>query len=362
MKLKDDEKALLSRAEDILEMKCPSITDFRAPQSEGGIHDYFSQGTYWHPDPTKPDGKPYIQRDGIINKNNFVKHKDMIVDVKRALTILYWAYQDNGDSRYISKMDDILYTFFVDPEKYVTPALNYSQAIPGKCAGRGIGLIDFNQLVTVPLIVRWMKKNNLGSADVIKGVENWCSAYSKWLETSEFGHTESHEKNNHSIAFYLQYSAFSIFREDWNEVRAEISKVFKERLLNQLDEDGSFPLELKRTRPYWYSIFTVENMVLLAQVITTDDDNIYEYEREDGRSLKKAIYFIAPYMLDKSSWPMKPDVEKWEYAPLADAFLVLAGKAYGDDALIDLYMRLPEVVDMDVELERNVPVFIPELI
>ena len=362
MKLKENGEALLKRAESILEMRCPSITDFKATESEGGIHDYFSQGSYWHPDPSKPDGKPYIQRDGIINKNNFVKHKDMIVDVKRALTILYWAYQADNDVKYINKMEDILYTFFVDPEKYVTPALNYSQAIPGKCSGRGIGLIDFNQLVTVPLIVRWLKNNGLGSDKVISGVEKWCTDYSKWLETSEFGHTESHEKNNHAIAFYLQYSAFSIFREDWNGVRASISEVFKERILDQLAEDGSFPLELKRTRPYWYSIFTVENMVLLAQVISTDDDNLYEYERADGRSLKKAIYFITPYMIDKSSWPMEPDVEKWEYAPLAEAFLVLAGKAYGDDTLIDLYDSLPDVVDMNVELERNVPVFIPELI
>ena len=33
----------------------------------GDKHDYISQGPYWWPDTTKPDGLPYIRRDGVVN-------------------------------------------------------------------------------------------------------------------------------------------------------------------------------------------------------------------------------------------------------------------------------------------------------
>ena len=38
----------------------------RTPPS-GDKHDYMSQGSYWWPDPTKPDGLPYIRKDGERN-------------------------------------------------------------------------------------------------------------------------------------------------------------------------------------------------------------------------------------------------------------------------------------------------------
>ena len=33
----------------------------------GDKHDYMSVGPYWWPDPSKPDGLPYIRRDGEVN-------------------------------------------------------------------------------------------------------------------------------------------------------------------------------------------------------------------------------------------------------------------------------------------------------
>ena len=35
--------------------------------SSGDKHDYMSQARYFWPDPAKPDGLPYINRDGISN-------------------------------------------------------------------------------------------------------------------------------------------------------------------------------------------------------------------------------------------------------------------------------------------------------
>ena len=62
---------ILRAAEKALVLEPITITRFKAKLSEGGPNDFYSNGDYWWPDPAKPDGLPYIQRDGESNPNNF---------------------------------------------------------------------------------------------------------------------------------------------------------------------------------------------------------------------------------------------------------------------------------------------------
>src|ERR1035437_2684435 len=55
-----------------------TITAFSSPRSAGGKHDFFSEGDYWWPDSTNPDG-PYIQKDGMTNPDNFVSHRKVLI-------------------------------------------------------------------------------------------------------------------------------------------------------------------------------------------------------------------------------------------------------------------------------------------
>src|SRR6478672_10362388 len=61
-------KKLLEDAEKELKEPIVAVTDKRTllPPS-GDKHDYFSLSPYWWPDPAKPDGLPYIRRDGVTN-------------------------------------------------------------------------------------------------------------------------------------------------------------------------------------------------------------------------------------------------------------------------------------------------------
>jgi len=44
-----------------------SVTDKLQMPSSGDKHDYLSQAPYYWPDPSKPDGLPYVHRDGEHN-------------------------------------------------------------------------------------------------------------------------------------------------------------------------------------------------------------------------------------------------------------------------------------------------------
>ena len=50
-----------------LTMKPASVMDKSVAPPSGDKHDYMSQAPYWWPDPAKPDGRPYIRRDGEHN-------------------------------------------------------------------------------------------------------------------------------------------------------------------------------------------------------------------------------------------------------------------------------------------------------
>jgi hypothetical protein len=69
---------VIVRADKVMLEKPVTITDFACPRSAGGIHDFYSEGDYWWPDPANPDG-PYIQRDGMTNPDNFVDHRKAMI-------------------------------------------------------------------------------------------------------------------------------------------------------------------------------------------------------------------------------------------------------------------------------------------
>ena len=87
--------------------------------------------------------------------------------------------------------------------------------------------------------------------------------------------------------------------------RRHFKEVFVAR---QMAADGSFPLQLKRTKPYAYSIFQLDNMTTLCQVLSTPSDNLWKFELPDGRGIRKAEAYLFPFLADKSQWPLKPDV------------------------------------------------------
>ncbi|MCW2338229.1 hypothetical protein M2337_002462 [Sphingobium sp. B2D3A] len=43
----------------------------------GDLHDYMSIAPYWWPDPSAPDGKPYVRKDGRVNPERTTADYDL---------------------------------------------------------------------------------------------------------------------------------------------------------------------------------------------------------------------------------------------------------------------------------------------
>lgn len=94
-------------------------------------------------------------------------------------------------------------------------------------------------------------------------MREWFRKYLEWLTTHPYGKKERVHPNNHGIAWALQAAAFARLTDDAN-LLAEIRHWFKSVFLfRQMGADGGFPTELARTKPYGYSLFTIDLMAYL---------------------------------------------------------------------------------------------------
>ncbi len=359
--VKQDRERILQAAEKALQMPPVSLTQHRSPLHQGTQHEFFSMSDYYWPDPSKPDGKPYIMRDGQSNPGNFNEHRKALMAMRDATSALAAAFLLERDERHARKAVELLKVFFLDETTRMHPSLDHAQAIVGVATPhRGTGLIDTLHLMEVPLSILALRGSKAMTEGVFDGLRQWFSDYTEWFIESSKGKNEAKAKNNHAVAYWAQVAAFATLTQ--NEVLlAECRRQFKEVFVAvQMGADGGFPLELGRTKPYAYSIFQLDLMAALSQMLSTPSDNLWTFTTPDGKSMAKAMAFLYPYLADKASWPKAPDINAWEGWPARQPALLLGGLAFREEKYLKLWQTLkPD--PQEFEIRRNVPITQPLL-
>ncbi len=321
---------ILKAADAALALDPVSITKFPAANSPGSPNDFYSNADYWWPDPASPTGLPYINRDGETNPRNFTAHRLALRDMSEAVAALGAAYKVTGDERYAQKAAVLLRVFFLDASTRMNPGLQYAQAIPGRYTGRSFGIIDGLHLIEVPQAIAAMDKSPALTPGMVAGLKKWFGSLAVLMVCCQNGREEAAANNNHAVALWLQVACYARFTGDEAKL-AGCRRQFKEVFVPvQMAADGSFPLELKRTKPYAYSIFQLDNMTTLCQVLSTPADDLWKFEMPDGRGIRKAVAYLYPFLADKSKWPLKPDIMAWDGWPSRQSNLLFAGLAFGE--------------------------------
>src|SRR5688572_8880220 len=328
-----------------------TITASSSPRSAGGRHDFFSEADYWWPDPANPGG-PYIQRDGMTNPDNFVEHRRAMVRLSVHVPALAAAWTITRERRYADHAARHLRAWFVDAQTRMNPHLLYSQAIHGRMTGRGIGIIDTVHLVEVARAIPAVVESRALSTADASTVREWFSHYLTWMTTHQYGIDEREARNNHGTCWVMQVAEFARLTG-----RADLSDFCRTRyktvlVPNQVAADGSFPEELRRTKPYGYSLFNLDAMATVCQILSTPADNLWRYELPDGRGIRKAVAFLFPFIVNKNAWPHKPDVMYHDDWPMRHPWLLFAGLAYSDSKYLELWKILPAESNVE-EVIRN---------
>jgi len=343
---KFDRARVLKAANQYLSEKPITITASHSPRSAGGLQDFFSEGDYWWPDPQNPDG-PYIQRDGMTNPDNFVEHRRALMRLSVQMPALVAAWKLTRDARYAKHAALHLRAWFIDPSTRMNPHLQFAQAIHGRFTGRGTGIIDTIHLVEVARAIEVMEGSGAMTVREHEAIKAWFTAYLRWMTTNKNGIEERDAKNNHGTCWVMQVAAFAHLTGDQKLLdycREQLKTVL---LPNQLAADGSFPQELRRTKPYGYSLFNLEAMATVCQILSTPADNLWTFELPDGRGMRKAMEYMTPFVRDKKTWPLKPDVMYDKEWPMRQTSLLFAGLALNRPDYLELWRKLP--ADSNVE-------------
>jgi hypothetical protein len=331
-----------------------TVTDTCCTRSAGGKHDFYSEGDYWWPNPLNADS-PYIQRDGMTNPGNFVAHRHAMIRFSQLTGALASAYVVTGDEKYVQQALRHYKAWFTDTATMMNPNLQYAQAIKGRFTGRGIGIIDGIQLMDAVQALLVMEKAKHMDPELITGVKKWFTQLLQWLTTHRYGKDEMNATNNHGTCWVMQVALFAKFTGNAGIMKF-CSDRFKNVLLpDQMATDGSFPQELKRTKAYGYSIFNLDAMSTICQLLSSAEDNLWQYKTKDGKSIKKGIEYMYPFIAAKNNWPLKPDVMYWNEWPVAQPFLVFGANAFNNSAWFSTWKNLEHAPKVD-EVIRNLPV------
>jgi hypothetical protein len=312
--LKEAYKKLLRDAEKSLAVGPFSVmTKSQTPES-GDKHDYLSLARYFWPDPKKSDGLPYIQKDGETNPEieTITDNKNFDQLTKNTETLAL-AYYYSGEEKYAEKAATLLRGWFLDAATKMNPNLNFGQVVKGKPGGRSSGLIEMRGLTRIIDATGLLEGSKAWTADDKKGLHDWFAKYYDWLMTSPIGMKEARATNNHGTWVTAQISEIGLYIGKKDSAVAFLEEAKQKVIAQQIDPDGTMDRELARTRSLHYTVFNLDALFTLSEIAKAAGVDLWNYESKDGRSIRKALDWMLPYVNGEKKWEHEQiDDEKME--------------------------------------------------
>src|ERR1044072_4058513 len=281
-----------------------SVTSKAVAPPSGDKHDYMSEAPYFWPDSSKPNGLPYIRRDGERNPeiNKITDHREMdrMVEATGALALAYYL---KGEEAYASQAAQLLRAWFIEPATRMNPHLEYAQFIPGVNTGRGIVLIETRGLTRVVDAGGLLEGSNAWTREDQRGVEDWYEKFLRWMLESKNGRDEAAAKNNHGTYYDVQVASFALFLGKRDLAKRVIEEARGKRIAAQIEPDGKQPLELARTRAWGYSAGNLDGLLTLAELGERVGVDLWHYRTAEGRGLRRAFEYLYPFAVGDAKWP-----------------------------------------------------------
>jgi hypothetical protein len=310
-----------------------TVTDKTTPAPSGDIHDYLSLSIYWWPDAAKPDGRPYLQKDGQINPESSDLRRYDAAKLNRmvgSVETLALAAYITGERAYADATASWLRAWFLDEKTRMNPSMRYAQIIPGRPEPRGTGIIDsrqFMRAVDAALLLDSIPSQGLPSwtAADDTGLRAWFAQLADWLVTSPNGQLEGNAKNNHGSWYDTQLSDFALYGGRDQLAKDTLTYFGAHRIAAQIAADGTQAQELARTRSYHYSAFNLLAFVITADLAPRAGVDVWH---GSGTAIRAGIDLLVPYA-SGGTWPY-PDIDKIDYYSELAPVLARAAPAYPD--------------------------------
>lgn len=330
---------LQQKADDCMQHDPASVMQKDQLPASGNRHDYLSLSRYFWPDPTKPDGRPYINRDGVSNPELERLDRNRLGTMAADVVTLSLAWYFTDDERYAQKAVQQLRTWFLDKATRMNPHLEYAQIVPGQNNDRGrcYGLIDSYSFVEMLDAVQLLQQSSALTARDAKALRQWFGTFLSWMLNSPQGQEENRQQNNHAVAYDVQVMSYAAFTGDTTLLRLRIHQFFAQRLPAQIADDGSQPHELWRTLSFGYSQYNLSHIIDVLQIarhahIAIADSSLHR--------VQLAADYLAQYLgRPVTDWPHQ-QISQWEQkqAELAKDIYRLASPSQGGERKAEEYL------------------------
>jgi hypothetical protein len=328
-----------------------TVTSDRPKDLDLDVHDYYSEASYWWPDPANPTG-PYVRKDGVINSARFLANKTALNAMCDAVFTLGTAAYLLDDPRYAKRAAVVIRTWFINPQTRMNPDLEYSQAIRGSNNGRGAGILDGRVFIQAIQGMEFLANTGAWDPKEQKAVRDWFNEYLHWLTHGKHGTDEKHSGNNHASWWTAQVAAVATFAED-NPTEQTAFSFYRDSIFPlQIRKDGSAPREEARTKSLSYSSFNAEAYSMVCRIAQVNGVDLWTVHSRDGATLSTVIDYLTPSLKDPNKW-RKEQIAA--YQSDGAYFLAFAGMGLKKPEYVALFRTLelpagawPAMVDLIV--------------
>jgi len=332
-----DHDRILSAADRYLADAPTPITALPAAQSPGSSHDFYSE------------------------PETFTAHRDALFSLGHIVPALTSAYFITKDERYSKHAAAHLRAWFVSPETALTPSLEYAQVVPPAKGGRPDGVIEAIPLAEIAQSVRFLSNSEALAQSDLDAITKWFTSYLDWLNTSRNAGLARDARDHNGSSWLLQASACARLNTTDDRPLSALRHQFKAATVRaQIAYDGTFPRELTTANPYRNSLFNLDMLAAVCDLLSTRFETVWDYELQDGPSMRNAVARHFPYIARRGSWPYKADSAFFNELPLRRPALLLAARAYSRPEYADLWKTLPPDTT-NPELDRTFPIRQPLL-
>ncbi len=285
-----------------------TVTAVRPKNIELDVHDYYSEATYFWPDPDHPGG-PYLRQDGRAYPGRFMDNKNSLNAMCDAVFSLGSAAFLLDNAAYAQRAAKVINAWFVNPKSRMNPNLEYSQAIPGTDSGRPEGVLDGRVFIRAIQGMEFLAATGSWDAKDQTAVHHWFEEYLHWLLHSRTAEDEKNSGNNHASWYVAQVAAVASFVGDKTAQQADFTFYRDSIFPRQIRKDGSAPREEARTRSLSYSAFNLEAYAMTCRIAQVQGVDLWTLQGKNGATIATVIDYLAPYLSDPRKWNKEQIVE-----------------------------------------------------
>lgn len=283
---------LIRLADSFLDDIPNSVTEKNELPPSGDKRDFLALAPYHWPNPFEPELVPYIWHDGIINPEiNSIPDKRNIDRMIEIVATLAASYYFSEDPKYASKATELLRVWFLNEDTQMNPNLKYGEVIRGEDKVHSAGIMAGSNITKLLDSIELIRNSGSWTMKDQENMQNWFSKYLDWLLNSKPGKEEAKKLNNHGTYYELQVSSIALFLN-----MTQVAKDSLQRTVDSMSEkigpDGRQPLELRRTKAIYYSVFNLLGLFKLASIGEHVEMDLWNFNSTEDASLEKALQFL----------------------------------------------------------------------